>query len=215
MFSALFGRFWAFLSHFWLFFDVLSVLAGHFIFLYCFPRAQKRHIRFYDFDRKPVLRSAGCLLKGFDIAMKISTRGRYGLRVLLDIALHQQDGPVALRDIAARQDISQKYLWQVLNPLKTAGLLNTVRGAQGGCMLAKEPKEVTVLDVVNILEGSTALVDCLNKPGTCNRGSRCATQKAWGLITKAMQTSMREITLEDLKRWQKECDDTAGSSYEI
>lgn len=147
--------------------------------------------------------------------MKVSTKGRYGLRVLLDIALHQHEGPVALRDMAARQEISQKYLWQIVNPLKAAGLVNTVRGAQGGCMLAREPQQITMLDVVTILEGPVVLVDCLKDPGCCSRSSRCAAQRAWNEVTGAMQTSMKNITLSDLMQWEGEYEQPADSSYVI
>ncbi|MDD3603641.1 MAG: Rrf2 family transcriptional regulator [Kiritimatiellae bacterium] len=147
--------------------------------------------------------------------MRVSTKGRYGLRVLLDIALHQRDRPVALRDIAERQDISQKYIWQVVSPLKAAGLLNTVRGAQGGCLLARDPDQITMLEVVEILEGPVALLDCLKDEALCRRSSACSTQMAWRKVTKAMRKAMGEVTLKKLMRWQNECEENSSSSYVI
>ncbi len=147
--------------------------------------------------------------------MRVSTKGRYGLRVLVDIALHQEEGPVALRDIAMRQNISQKYLWQVVNPLKAAGLLNTVRGAQGGCLLTRDPDRITMLEVVSILEGPVTLLDCLSDPSVCSRNAACATQRAWKKVTEVMQTAMRDITLKKLIRWQAECEENTPSSYII
>ena len=80
--------------------------------------------------------------------MRVSTKGRYGLRILLDVALNQQRGPVALRDISRRQEISQKYLWQVINPLKAAGLINVTRGARGGYVLARSPDKISLREIV-------------------------------------------------------------------
>jgi Rrf2 family protein len=147
--------------------------------------------------------------------MKISTKGRYGLRVLLDIAGHQAKGPVILRDISARQDISEKYLWQVINPLKAAGLVNSTRGAKGGYVLAKSPEDVTLLEIVSILEGPVSVVDCVGTPEKCVRSGACVTRAAWGKIESGIKESMAKITLKELVDKQKDAESGSSLSYVI
>jgi Rrf2 family protein len=147
--------------------------------------------------------------------MKISTKGRYGLRVLLDIAAHQAKGPVILRDISARQDISEKYLWQVINPLKAAGLVNSTRGAKGGYVLAKSPDDVTLLEIVSILEGPVSVVDCVGTPEKCARSGACVTRAAWGKIESGIKESMAKITLKELVDKQKDAESGSSLSYVI
>jgi Rrf2 family protein len=147
--------------------------------------------------------------------MRVSTKGRYGLRVLLDIAVHQGEGVVALRDIAQRQAISQKYLWQVINPLKSAGILRATRGARGGYALARRPDEISVQDVVSILEGDTSVVACVGKPDTCERSADCTTREAWAEIEGKFNDAMRGITLGTLMERELARDKVAGASYVI
>jgi Rrf2 family protein len=147
--------------------------------------------------------------------MKISTKGRYGLRVLLDIAAHQEKGPVILRDISARQEISEKYLWQVINPLKSAGLVNSTRGAKGGYVLAKAPSAITLLEIVSILEGPVSVVDCVGAPDQCERSGACVTRGVWGKIESAIKDSMAKITLKEIVDDQKDAESSAGMSYVI
>lgn len=135
-----------------------------------------------------------------DVDVKISTKGRYGLRTLMDIALHQEAGAVTLNEIAGRQDISVKYLWQVINPLKTAGLLRVTRGAKGGYMLARPPSQITVLDVVRILEGSVALLDCLTDKKRCDQMDTCVARTVWMEAQKALEDALRAMTLETVLR---------------
>lgn len=130
--------------------------------------------------------------------MRVSTKGRYGLRTLMDIAMHQAKGPVTLNDIAERQEISVKYLWQVINPLKTAGVLRVTRGAKGGYVLARRPEEITMLDVMDILEGPLSLVDCLAKRDSCGRTDRCVARTVWKEVNDAIEKAMKGITLEDV-----------------
>jgi Rrf2 family protein len=145
------------------------------------------------------------------MAIKISTKGRYGLRLLVDIALHQDAGVVTLRDISERQDISIKYLWQVINPLKNAGLVQVVRGARGGFVLARTADRITVYDVVSILEGPMALVPCV-KTSKCDRVTVCAVREVWCALDQALERSMRGITLGDIVRRIQQ---PSGSSYDI
>lgn len=128
--------------------------------------------------------------------MRISTKGRYGLRTLMDIATHQSKGPVTLNDIAERQKISVKYLWQVINPLKTAGILNVTRGAKGGYVLARRPETITMLDVMSLLEGPVSLVECLSKRGYCHHVDDCVARTVWSEVNQAVATALKGITLE-------------------
>lgn len=147
--------------------------------------------------------------------MKISTKGRYGLRVLLDIAAHQDSGPVILRDIAKRQGISEKYLWQVINPMKAAGYVNSARGAKGGYMLARETGTITLLDVITVLEGPVCVVDCVDEPGICDRSSQCVARSVWGRIERSIKTTLAGITLKELVDEEKEMESRFSLSYVI
>ncbi len=146
--------------------------------------------------------------------MRISTKGRYGLRVLVDIALHP-DESVILRDIARRQSISEKYLWQVINPLKAAGFVHSLRGSKGGYMLAKDPAEITVLDVVTALEGPVSIVECLSGEDACGLQVECATRDVWRKVEDGIKEIMRGITLADLVRKQRESQSRSVLSYVI
>ena len=147
--------------------------------------------------------------------MKISTKGRYGLRIVLDVALNQEKGPVILRDIAHRQGISEKYLWQVINPLKSAGLVNSVRGARGGYVLARSPHAISIRDIVSILEGPVSLVACVSSPDACQRSPACVVREAWSQIETRLNDAMREITLKDLIQKQKEREASRTPNYMI
>jgi len=146
--------------------------------------------------------------------MHVSTKGRYGLRILLDVAGHEKEGPVALRDISRRQGISQKYLWQVINPLKVAGLLRATRGAHGGYVLAKAPVRISIRDIVDILEGPVMIVGCVQSPGTCDRSDSCTARGAWAEIEARLNETMDSITLQYLLDQQAR-QEQVGSSYEI
>ena len=135
--------------------------------------------------------------------MTISTKGRYGLRLLIDIALHQQDGVVKLKDIAKRQDVSGKYLWQVANPLKSAGLLRATRGASGGFLLAKEAGEITILEIVSALEGPLALVGCVQQ-NDCAVVDTCAAHVIWQRLSQTLGQAMQGVTLHDAVQIQKQ-----------
>lgn len=147
--------------------------------------------------------------------MKVSTKGRYGLRVMLDIMTHQDHGPVILRDISQRQGISEKYLWQVINPLKAAGFVNSVRGAKGGYVLSKSAENITVLDIILVLEGPVSVVDCVDDPNGCERSSVCVTREVWSRIESSIKSAMQGITLKELVSKQKEHEAHASSSYVI
>ena len=137
--------------------------------------------------------------------MKISTKGRYALRMLLDLAEHQNCGYVALKDIAQRQGISKKYLEQIIPILNRSDILKTTRGSQGGYMLAKSPDKYTVGDVLRLTEGSLAPVACLDsEPVECERSAQCATLPVWKGLYKAINDYVDSITLQDILDMQKE-----------
>ncbi len=131
--------------------------------------------------------------------MKISTKGRYALRMLYDLALHQEEGYVSLKDIAERQNISKKYLEQIVPLLNKTGLLRTNRGNKGGYMLAGKAEEVTVGDVLRATEGSIAPVACLEfEPNECPRVGECSTLFVWEGLYKVIAEYLDGITLEDI-----------------
>ena len=132
--------------------------------------------------------------------MKISTKGRYGLRTLMDIAVHQAKGPVNLNDIAERQGISAKYLWQIVNLLKTAGFVRGTRGPKGGYVLLRDPSEITLLDVIQILEGPVSLVECVDSPDFCARTENCVAHAVWSEVSQSIRDSLRNITLAEILR---------------
>ncbi len=132
--------------------------------------------------------------------MKLSTRGRYAARALLDLALHDTGAPVSLREIAERQGISAKYLDQILSQLRHAGYIRASRGSRGGFQMSADPASVTLLDIVSAVEGRTAIVDCVLDPTRCDRASDCVTREVWREVSEAMDRVLRAITLADLMR---------------
>lgn len=131
--------------------------------------------------------------------MKISTKGRYALRMLYDLALHHEEGYISLKDIAERQNISKKYLEQIVPLLNKTGLLRTNRGNKGGYMLAGRPDEVTVGDVLRATEGSLAPVACLDfEPNECPRINECATLYVWEGLFKTITDYLDSITIQDI-----------------
>jgi len=130
--------------------------------------------------------------------MKLSTRGRYGTRMLLDLALHGGEGPVPLKDIAKREEISLLYLEHLVTPLIAAGIIRSTRGARGGVSLVKSPQEMKISEVVELLEGSIAPVDCVDDPKACSRSDLCVTRDIWVELKKAMEGVLESTTLQDL-----------------
>lgn len=131
--------------------------------------------------------------------MKISTKGRYALRMMLDLALHQADGYISLKDIAERQNISKKYLEQIIPLLNRSGFLRTSRGYQGGYMLAGAASEYTVGSILRLTEGSLAPVACLEYDVIdCPRQEDCLTLPVWKGLYKAINDYVDSITLQDI-----------------
>ena len=135
--------------------------------------------------------------------MKLSTRGQYGTRALLDLALHEGEGPILLRNIAQRQQISPMYLEHLISPLIAAGIVRSTRGARGGVWLAKSPGEIKLSEVIRLLEGSIAPVECLNDPKSCSRSELCVTRDVWDELKQAINGVLESTTLEDLVSRQK------------
>ncbi len=131
--------------------------------------------------------------------MKISTKGRYALRMLIDLASNSEDGFISLKDIAERQGISKKYLEQIVPMLNKSGILRTNRGNKGGYMLAKAPNKLTVGDVLRSTEGNLAPVACLEyEPNNCPRKDECATLYIWEGLYKVVNDYLNNITIQDI-----------------
>lgn len=131
--------------------------------------------------------------------MKISTKGRYALRMLLDLAEHQQDGFIALKDIAARQHISKKYLEQIVPILNKSNILQANRGFQGGYRLVNSPREYSVGSILRLTEGSITPVACLDfEPAGCERRNDCITLPLWQELSKVIADYLDNITLQDI-----------------
>ena len=129
--------------------------------------------------------------------MKISTKGRYGLRIMLDVARNDAQGPVSIPDIAKRQSISAKYTEQITGALVKCGLLRSVRGPQGGYVLLKQPSEYTVWEILLKTEGDLSPVECVNSL-SCNRAESCTTRKLWQGLDDCIHSYLSNITLQDL-----------------
>lgn len=130
--------------------------------------------------------------------MKLSTRSRYGVRFMLALAEHSSGEPVFLKDIARKEAISEKYLSLIVIPLRRAGLINSIRGAHGGYILAKKPQEITVCHIVDVLEGQDGIVDCLKKPWSCPRVPDCPSRNVWAVLDEKIRETLHGVTLNDL-----------------
>lgn len=140
--------------------------------------------------------------------MKISTKGRYALRLMLDLATYNTGGPVSLKDVAKRQEISDKYLEQIISVLNKAGYVRSIRGAQGGYLLKKEPSEYTVGMILRLTEGDLAPVSCVGEEREeCGRRSHCITVRIWEQMYEAVSKVIDNITLADMLEWQAELSD--------
>lgn len=132
--------------------------------------------------------------------MKFSTKGEYGLRAMLDLAQHYGKGPISLRSVAERQGISEHYLEQLIASLRKAGLVKSVRGAQGGYMLARSPGDITAGDIIRVLEGPIAPKDCVSEEdsGVCVRAETCAARIIWEKVRDSIAEVLDSISLQDM-----------------
>ena len=136
--------------------------------------------------------------------MKLSTRARYGVRLMVALALNYGKGPVFLKDIAKGENISEKYLSLIIIPLRGVGLVNSIRGAHGGYSLAKDPSQITMKQIVDVLEGDCSLVNCVNDPSACPRVPICASHDIWAIIGGKISETLNSITLDMLVKMNRE-----------
>ena len=130
--------------------------------------------------------------------MRISTKGRYGLRILIDLATHDPSKPRLLRDIADSQQISEKYISRLVLDLRRAKLIRSVRGVNGGFHLVKSPEEITLLEILETMEGPISVVDCVHSPTKCRRHELCPTRDIWVKLNDGIRELTRNITLDDI-----------------
>lgn len=137
--------------------------------------------------------------------MQISTKGRYALRLMLDMALNNTGNPIRIKDIAARQNISDKYLEQIVSVLNKAGFVKSIRGPQGGYKLTKRPEQYTVGMILRLTEGSLAPVSCLDdEVNMCDRQEECVTLILWRKLDDAIKSVIDNVTLADLMEWDEQ-----------
>jgi Rrf2 family protein len=132
------------------------------------------------------------------VSMKLSSKSRYGVRMMVDLADCCDSNPVFLKEVAKREAISEKYLSLIVIPLRSAGLLQSTRGAHGGYRLARKPEEITLSDILQVLEGDICLVGCVKDAAVCSRISTCPTRDVWALLGQKIGDTLRSITLADL-----------------
>ena len=147
--------------------------------------------------------------------MKLSTRGRYAIRAMLDLAQHYGEGLVLLKDVAHRQDISERYLEHLFLTLKNAELVTSLRGAKGGFRLTKHPSEVKLIDIVRACEGNLSVVECVENPTSCVRSYGCATRDMWVELQTAINGVLESFTLQDLVERQLSKQQVDAGMYNI
>ena len=147
--------------------------------------------------------------------LRTSTRARYALRAMIELARHEGRGPILLREVADAQRISTKYLEQLTIPLRRAGLLLAQRGPQGGYALARPAERITTRDIVEAVEGPVRVLDCLRSAHACDRTRTCAARGLWGRINRAITEVLTETTLADLLESQRQAEAQQISCYEI
>jgi len=131
------------------------------------------------------------------VELKLSTKGRYGVKAMLDLAVHYGPEPISIKSISARQGISEYYLEQLFAPLRKAQLIKSVRGAQGGYILNRIPMEITVLEIMDVLEGPVGISECLDNED-CDKFEACATRVLWKKIRDSINSVMAGVTLQDM-----------------
>ncbi len=127
--------------------------------------------------------------------MKISTKGRYGLRILIDIAINRSGSPRMIKEIAESQGISSKYVSRLILDLRNAGFIKSIRGVKGGYVLAKSPNAISLLEVIEAMEGKLALVDCVMRQDSCERCDNCPARNIWKTANDSLRNSLGWLTL--------------------
>ena len=146
--------------------------------------------------------------------IRISTKGRYGTRFMLELAIHYGNGPILLKDIARRQEISEGYLQHIVDALKGAGLVLSSRVGHGGYTLAKPPDQISLRDILGILEGSISLVECIDNADVCDRSTCCVVRDVWKNVSDTFSQSLDRVTLQKMVTQKKEKESSA-LLYEI
>ncbi len=149
--------------------------------------------------------------------MRLSTRSRYGVRLMLALAENVNNKPIFLKDIASSEEISEKYLSQIIIPIKAKGLVTTYRGAHGGYLLSRPASEISLREIIEPLEGDLSLVDCVSNPGVCDRANACATREVWDEMSSLLLNFLDTITLDDLMKKADKITDSnkSRSDYSI
>lgn len=129
--------------------------------------------------------------------MKLSTKGRYGVKAMLDLAIYYDEEPVSIKSIAERQKISEYYLEQLFSALRKANLIKSIRGAQGGYVLSRDPKDITIADIIEVLEGPIEISNCLEDK-SCDNIDCCATRLLWAKIKNSIDSVTKSTTLQDM-----------------
>ncbi len=136
--------------------------------------------------------------------IKISTKGRYGTRFMLELAINYRHGPELLKDVAKKEEISEGYLQHIVDTLKGANLIHTNRVGHGGYTLAKPPSQITLRDILSSLEGSINFAECVERPEICHRAQECITRDIWKELSEKFSKSLESITLEDMVKRKKQ-----------
>ena len=147
--------------------------------------------------------------------IRLSTKGRYGTRIMLELALHYGKGPLLLKDIAKNQEVSVGYLEQIMPNLKSRGLVHSNRGAHGGYFLSMDPSHIMMKDIVMALEGDLSFVECISNPKICQRSARCSSKDLWEELNNEMIGFLESKSLYDLAKAQREKDKEVSPNYDI
>lgn len=142
--------------------------------------------------------------------MQLTTKARYAIRAMVELALNYGLGPVKLKSIADSQNISLKYLEQVMTPLRVAGYVKTIKGSRGGYVLARPPEQVNIFELLQCVEGPLSLVDCLDSPGLCDRVDFCAPREMWFSVKNAIARELSSISLAELAEKQAQLYEKKG-----
>ncbi|MDP2990746.1 MAG: Rrf2 family transcriptional regulator [Kiritimatiellota bacterium] len=145
----------------------------------------------------------------------MSTKGHYGLRFMIDLATNSIHGKVTLHQVAKRQAISEKYLWQIANRLKAVGLIRATAGPHGGYALAKPPSTITLRDILTVLEGDCTLVACVTTPTVCPRSNACASREVWKEVDEKLAEAMESITLSAMVAKERAMAENSMPAYSI
>jgi Rrf2 family protein len=147
--------------------------------------------------------------------MKLSTKGRYATRALLDLALHHNQSLIPLKDIAHRQEIPLRYLEHLITPLIAAGMIISTRGPKGGISLVRSPEKIRLSEVIQLLEGPITPVECVNNPKICTRSELCATRDIWSELKEAIDGVLESTTLQDLVERQRKKEQPETAMYYV